>query len=922
MRAEEFLVLADQLPEGMLMLASDGEILAINRVARRKLQCDENQDIVGKNLSSLTGMSTASLVSRLRPCTRSRIPVRLALECSHQPDFLRTSCEGFLLTPASHGELARIVLRINFSESRSDIFLALNREIEKQRRLARKLEASREKLRLQEENLAITLNSIGDAVMVTDKKGLLVSLNPVAEQLTGWSSEEAKGKSVKTVFPIIDASTREVIENPVEKVIASGETVYLSNHTTLIAKDGSEYQIADSAAPIRDSSGGDIQGMVLVFNDVTEQYQLRESNTRNRRNLQAIMDNSPAVIYVKDTEGRYLLVNRQFETLFQVSNDTISGQTDHDIFPTDIADKLRQNDESVLQAGKAIEIEEAVPHADGMHHYVSNKFPLYDSENKVYAICGISSDVSERRKIEQALQESEKKYSTLFEKSADAILLIAGGKFIDCNQATIDMLGYPEKQTLLDTHPSELSPPVQADGSDSFEQANTMMAIAMKNGSHRFEWMHKRYSGESFPVEVLLTAIPIAGKQYLHVVWRDITERKRIERALNRAQKMEAVGQLAGGIAHDFNNILSIILGNLNLLDRQFEKQPAVTDDAMDKTRKRLDNIKHSTERAIKLTRQLLSFSRSDNDDRRSTDLNRLIRDIQNLITQSLTPQVEVEMLFADDLWQTEIDRGDFEDTLLNMVLNARDAMHGRGLLTIETRNCVLDEAYCVLHPEVNPGQYVQLTVSDNGEGIANEIQDRIFEPFFTTKEQGKGTGLGMAMVFGFVQRSGGSIKLYSEPGIGSSFTLFFPRSRRQVKQTVSNAMELNSPAAEQLPQGQETILIVDDEEALLNLAEETLLELGYRVLTAQDGLQALAIVNSDIHIDLLFSDVVMPGGLNGFELAEQACRKYSSLKVLLTSGYTERAVARNGQSRFRANMLSKPYAQLDLAVKVREMLD
>ncbi len=907
MQADDFLILADSLPEGMLMVASDGEILAINRAALRKLKTGDASKVMGKNLSDLTGLPRDVVITRLKTCSRSRTPVRLALRCVNDHDPL-PSCEGFLLTPASDGQSARILLRLNLSENRSDIFLSLNREISKQRLLLRKLEESREQLRQKEEKLAITLNSIGDAVMVTDKDGLLISLNPVAEELTGWLNADAVGKSVKTVFPIIDASTREPIENPVEKVIASGETVFLSNHTTLISKNGKEYQIADSAAPIRDNNGGDIQGMVLVFNDVTEKYQLREANAKSQRNLQAILDNGPAIIYVKDLDGCYLLINRQYEVAFKLRNSDVTGKKDDDILPEDIAGFFRKNDAAVIAEGNAIQTEESVFCNGVLRHYISNKFPLFDSEDKIYAVCGILTDITKRKQAEDFLKKSEEKYSTLFNKSADAILLIDDGKFIDCNQAAIDMLRYPDKQTLLDVHPSELSPPIQEDGVESFVKANMMMSLAYETGCHRFEWIHTRHDGEDFPVEVLLTAIPFEGRELLHVVWRDITERRLIERALSRSQKMDAIGQLTGGIAHDFNNILGIILGNLDLLERQAELD--------EKSRKRIANISASTQRAITLTRQLLIFSRQESESARAVNINKSIADMQTLMTQSLTPEVEIANHFSSDLWLTEIDQGDFGDVFLNMVLNARDAMQGRGKLTIETRNCVLDEQYCSLHPGVTPGDYVQLSISDDGVGIPAELQERIFEPFFTTKEQGKGTGLGMAMVFAFVKRSGGTIKVYSEVGIGTTFIIFLPRSLNTEDE---NEVVVNEQS--RLPRGSETILVVDDEKELLGLAVETLEGLGYRVLTAEDGLQALDIMSHTPDIALLFSDVVMPGGLNGFELAEQASAMYPEMKVLLTSGFTEKAVARNGQARFKANMLSKPYAQAALAIKLREML-
>ncbi|MFV9615356.1 MAG: PAS domain S-box protein [Gammaproteobacteria bacterium] len=388
----------------------------------------------------------------------------------------------------------------------------------------------------------------------------------------------------------------------------------------------------------------------------------------------------------------------------------------------------------------------------------------------------------------------------------------------------------------------------------------------------------------------------------------DITESKQSERALRRSQKMDALGQLTGGIAHDFNNILNIIIGNLELLKKQ------VPDD--EKILQRVQNIHKSAMRAAELTRQLLSFSRHQAENVTITNINQLIKDMDNLIAQSITPQVEIEWHLAKDLWSTEIAPGDFEDSLLNLVLNARDALSGSGWLSIETVNTTLDANYCENNPDIEPGDYVQLKVSDCGEGMTAEQLEHLFEPFYTTKEQGKGTGLGLAMVFGFIQRSKGHINVESEQGHGSTFRLYLPRSNKAIQTENTPAEELK----EALPEGNETILVVDDEEALLELAEELLLDMGYRVLTAGNGLQALDALTKEPNIDLMISDVIMPGGINGYELAERATTDYPELKVLLASGYTEKIASSENHKRFSVNLLAKPYSQVELAQKVRQI--
>jgi len=389
----------------------------------------------------------------------------------------------------------------------------------------------------------------------------------------------------------------------------------------------------------------------------------------------------------------------------------------------------------------------------------------------------------------------------------------------------------------------------------------------------------------------------------------DVTERQITEDFVKRSQKMEALGQITGGVAHDFNNILGIILGNLEILESKV--------DGNEEVRKRLQTVVRSSLRAVDLTQQLLSFSRKEAKSSVPTAINPLIRNMATIIGRSVTPEINVEYNLAENLWLTDIDPGDFEDALLNLVLNARDAMPTDGELVIETSNKVLGVMYCKQNLNVVPGEYVQLAVSDTGCGIAPEIMDRIFDPFFTTKPEGKGTGLGMSMIFGFSKRSNGHVKAYSESGLGTTVRLYLPRSVE--KHQAVDPVRLRRT---EIPRGDETILVVDDEADLLEVAEAYLTGLGYRVVTASNGRQALNLLERNPSIDFLFSDVVMPGGMNGFELAEEAVARYGQLKVLLTSGFTNRAMARNGQARFNANLLIKPYNEADLALRLRSILD
>ena len=642
-----------------------------------------------------------------------------------------------------------------------------------QRQIARDL--AEQALSEREQDLVVTLNSIGDAVIVTDVDGMVTRMNPVAEQLTGWTFKEAQQHSLKTIFPIVHASSREPIENPVEKVISSGETVFLSNHTTLIAKDGSERQIADSAAPIRNEQGN-ILGLILVFNDVTEQYLLREAAAKSERDLQAIMDNSPAIIYVKDSEGFFTFINHKFEKLFGMKRKYVIGKTLHDIFPKNIADEMQGNDKAVLMSGHALESEEIAPQEDGVHIYSSIKFPLFDEDNKVYAVCGISTD---------------------------------------------------------------------------------------------------------------------------------ITERKQQEDKLRRSQKMDALGKLTGGIAHDYNNLLGIILGYAELLNGQLSDNPKLAKYAHD--------IEHAAERGSKLTRKLLAFSRRKTADASLLNINNLLREQQLMLEKTLTARITLTLDLAEDLWSTWLDSGDLEDAIINISINASHAIEGNGELTFRTCNEHLSAADALpLH--LQAGDYVMLSITDTGSGMDETTKENIFDPFFSTKGD-RGTGLGLSQVYGFVKRSGGEIKVYSEPGQGSRFALYFPRSHKADIET-DHVIFLDNKSL----QGNETILVVDDEPALVELAKEILSTQGYHVLTASDGEQALEVLKKE-NVDLVLSDVIMPN-MDGYQLAEQIQKNYPHIKIQMASGFADGRHDHMINNNLHQNLLHKPYASNTLLAHVRSLLD
>jgi signal transduction histidine kinase len=398
-------------------------------------------------------------------------------------------------------------------------------------------------------------------------------------------------------------------------------------------------------------------------------------------------------------------------------------------------------------------------------------------------------------------------------------------------------------------------------------------------------------------------------------VAEEVAERLKAEEALRQAQKMEAVGQLTGGVAHDFNNLLTVILGGLDTVSRQLAAGPSP--EALKRIERAVNMATHGARSAATLTARLLAFARRQPLDPKPVDAGRLVTGLADLLQRTLGETVTLETVCGAGLWLTNVDIGELENALVNLAVNARDAMPSGGRLTIETSNACLDEAYVKGIPEpVAPGQYVLVAVTDTGTGMDPATLDKVFEPFFTTKEAGKGTGLGLSQVYGFVRQTGGHVRLYSEVGIGTTVKIYLPRLMGAVAADTSGA------APERLHGGTETILLVEDHEDLRAYSAGVLRELGYTVLEAANGRVALDLLQSTNDVALLFTDVVMPAGLDGRQLAEEAARRRPGIKVLFTTGYTRNAIVHNGRLDPGVNLISKPFTFRELAVKVRALLD
>jgi PAS domain S-box-containing protein len=417
----------------------------------------------------------------------------------------------------------------------------------------------------------------------------------------------------------------------------------------------------------------------------------------------------------------------------------------------------------------------------------------------------------------------------------------------------------------------------------------------------------RRKNGETFPLHLSVSEFQVDGRRYFTGMIQDLSDRKHVEAALREserrlahAQKMEAVGQLTGGIAHDFNNLLLVITGNLELLEG--EADPVAQKEL-------LKEVKEAAMLGSKLTDQLLTFSRRRHVDAQVIGLNDHVLGITDMLRRTLGEDITLSTSLSPVIWAIRADGGQLQSAIVNMAVNGRDAMPHGGKLVIETRNIVLDADHSDFHPELEAGQYVQLSISDTGLGMPPEVRDRVFEPFFTTKEKGRGTGLGLAMVYGFVKQCGGHVTVYGDVGHGTTFNLYFPRADGAA------APVAEETKADSHSQVSETILVVEDDERVRRLTIARLKLMGYQILEASDGSKALDILTKDHPVDLVFTDLIMPGGMSGREVAARARQLKPGVKVLLTSGYAEEL---EDLERERLKVLRKPYNQADLIAALR----
>jgi PAS domain S-box-containing protein len=551
----------------------------------------------------------------------------------------------------------------------------------------------------------------------------------------------------------------------------------------------------------------------------------------------------------------------------------------------------------------------------GIHH--CREAHVYDAEVPLLsAIAARVADSLQSWTTQQAMRQSEARFRLLVEHAPEAIVIldVTTGKFVEVNEKAVELFGL-SRERLMQLGPMELSPPTQPDGSNSAERAGPLIAKALSGESQLFEWQHLDGSGAPLECEVRLLYLPHPEQRWVRGSILHIADRKRAEREnerlsaqLAQAQKTQAIGQLTGGVAHDFNNLLTVISGSLEMMELEAEGNARLRDFG--------EAALDACHRAAALTQRLLAFSRQQPLRPASVDVEHLLRGMEGLLGRTLGEMIRLEVLPTPGLWSCEVDPAQLESAILNLSINARDAMPTGGRLLIEASNIALDAPAVRAIEDLTPGDYILVCVSDDGSGIEPALLGKVFDPFFTTKDVGKGSGLGLSMVYGFAKQSRGHVRIYSELGHGTSVKLFLPRSSEPSDPVAAREQTRGGPRG-----NQELVLVVEDDPGLRALVVELLRRLGYRTLAAGEAAAALRLLAQTAEVSLLLADMVLPGGMNGADLARRAKTLCPGLPVLFMSGYTENAVIHNGRLDVGVQLLEKPFTSSALASAVHQAL-
>jgi PAS domain S-box-containing protein len=812
-------------------------------------------------------------------------------------------------------------------------------------------------------NFSALFDLLPNPYVVLDRDLQMVGMNEAYLAVTGRTREELTGQEMFKAFPSDpDSGPGRMLRLSFAKVLETG----CVDHLPLIA-----YPIKDEAGALQErywsathtpifDDAGQVAFILQHTVDVSELHMLRQAADASdwriqtdlmqradavgnanlalgaeREYLRALFEQAPGFMAVlREPDHVFNIANRSYRAL--VGRDDLIGKSVREALPDIKGQGFYERLDEVYRSGVPytgsaarvlLQRQPGEPPEERFLDFVYQ--PIRDGQGRVDGIFVQGHDVTELRRAQDAARENEERFRSLAQSLPDQVWTATPeGRVQWCNDRVSEYSGIGSFSFEAGSSPGLFHPEEDArvralwsEAVRSGETFETELRLRRRDGAYR--WFLSRalqiraangsilfwvatntdiedQKNNESRLEQLATTLG-------HRVEERTVELERTQEVLRQSQKMEAIGNLAGGIAHDFNNLLQVITGNLQLLGREVA--------GSETAEKRVNNALAGASRGAKLASQLLAFGRRQPLAPMVVNLGRLVSDMDNLLRRSLGEAIDIETIVGAGLWNTLADPTNVENAVLNLAINARDAMDGHGRLTIELGNAVLDEGYAHSAVDVTPGQYVMIAVSDTGSGMSREVLEKVFDPFFTTKPEGKGTGLGLSMVYGFVKQSDGHIKIYSEPGHGTTVRIYLPRSLKAEDIAVEGSGDAPAGAGE-------TVLVVEDDEGVRDIAVSLLIELGYRVLKAKDADGGLAIIESGVPIDLLFTDVVMPGKLKSRDLAVRAKERLPQVGVLFTSGYTENSIVHGGRLDPGVQLLSKPYTRDALARKIRHVLD
>ncbi|MEA5514323.1 PAS domain S-box protein [Nodularia sp. UHCC 0506] len=701
------------------------------------------------------------------------------------------------------------------------------------------------------------IDQIHDSVIATDIQGYITSWNQGAEKLTGYSATEAMGKHISLLYP---GELGTVLENQIiAPLLKTGKHEI---EVTMQNKFGKRFDALLSMSLLRSPNQTPI-AMIGYSLDITERKRAETALRQSQQQFEDIINNSTAIIFLKDLQGRYILVNRGFTVLFNLSQEQIQGKTDYELFPQTQAEKLVANDRQVIEARKPLTVEELVPLADGIYTYLTVKFPLLDAEGVPYAVCGIATDITKSKQAEEKIREQ----AALIDIATDAIFVCnLEQRILFWNQGAEGIYEWSEAEVLGKNANQIL-----------YEKASPQLEAArlsvLKDNSWQGELKQITKHGKKIIVQSRWTLVrdKFGEPKSILIVNTDITEKKQLEAKFLRTQRLENLGILASGIAHDLNNILTPILTSTQLL-------PLRLHNIDEQSRQLLKMQQDSAKRGAELIKQILSFAQGVEGKHFPLQIRHLLREIEQIVKSTFPKSIAVKTYIPNTINSIIVaDPTQIHQVLMNLCVNARDAMPNGGTLRLEADNFFVDEHDAQMNPEARVGSYIVITVSDTGCGIPRELLKRIFEPFFTTKEFSKGTGLGLSTIVGILKNHGGFINVESKVGLGSDFKVYLPVSEQIVTEEIYKS---------EIPKGNdELILIVDDEDSIRATNKATLESYNYKVITANDGIEAVSIyAQYQNKINLVLMDIEMPS-MDGIRAIQVLCKINPAIKIVAMSG-------------------------------------